>query len=288
MKEHNDSPSRNDIQQFVKSTFESEGQEFEDWDPNDWNPHPKFVEKIKDPDFKKWALGLNNIWKDLGRKIKDEVKASKDLYSIIWVDNPVIVPGGRFREFYYWDSYWIIQGLLLSEMNNTVKGMLDNFIYIVDMFGHIPNGGRIYYLERSQPPLLIPMIKLYLDFTHNLQYIKDNIKTIEKEFQYWMENHLKDVEIDGKTYQLAVYGDKSRGPRPESYSEDYDGAAFFPDNEKKEDFYSELKAAAESGWDFSSRWFINNTTNKGKLVTIFIGDFLTCRLIHFVNTSIFR
>lgn len=43
------------------------------------------------------------------------------------------------------------------------------------------------------------------------------------------------------------------------------GEIFKTENEK-EDFYNELKTAAESGWDFSSRWFITNGTNKGKLL----------------------
>lgn len=40
---------------------------------------------------------------------------------MMYVPHPFIVPGGRFREFYYWDSYWIVQGLLLSEMTQTVR-----------------------------------------------------------------------------------------------------------------------------------------------------------------------
>lgn len=63
-------------------------------------------------------------------------------------------PGGRFLEFYYWDSYWIILGLLHSEMQNTAKGMLLNFFSVIDRYGFIPNGGRIYYLTRSHPPML--------------------------------------------------------------------------------------------------------------------------------------
>ena len=38
------------------------------------------------------------------------------------MEKPFIVPGGRFREMYYWDSYWTIQGLLVSQMKETVKG----------------------------------------------------------------------------------------------------------------------------------------------------------------------
>lgn len=268
MAKYNDTPSRSEVKEFVTETFEPAGQEFDEWDPQDWTETPNYIKNIGDDAFKKWAHDLNKIWKELGRKMKDEVEHSKELYSIIWIPNPVIVPGGRFREFYYWDSYWIVQGLLLSEMFDTTRGILENFLYIIDNYGHIPNGGRIYYLARSQPPLLVPMVKLYLEATHNTTFLKKHINTMDKEFQYWLTNHTKTIEIDGKNYTLAVYGDRSVGPRPESYSEDVEGAEIFKEESKKQAFYSELKAAAESGWDFSSRWFITNATNKGTHIII--------------------
>lgn len=256
-------PSKMEVTKFVRDNFEDAGQEFEVWNPSDWVEHPGFLDSVTDEKFKQWARKLNKIWKTLGRKMKSHVQQNPDLYSIIWVPNPVIVPGGRFREFYYWDTYWIVQGLLLSDMHDTVRGILENFLYIVDTYGHIPNGGRIYYLARSQPPLMIPMIKLYWEYTHDKEFIRNNIHTMEKEFQFWMDRHLRTVTKGDKTYKLAVYADRSKGPRPESYSEDIESANIFKDQNKKNAFYSELKAAAESGWDFSSRWFITNATNKG-------------------------
>lgn len=180
------------------------------------------------------------------------------------------MPGGRFREFYYWDSYWIIRGLLITEMTTTAKGMLENFSSIVERYGFIPNGGRIYYAGRSQPPLYIPMIKEYFDATGDLQFVRDHLSIMEKEFQYWMNNHLTDVN----GHMLATYGDKSSGPRPESYAEDVETSTAFVTDAEKEEHYAQLKAAAESGMDFSSRWFISsNGTNEGTLVN------LKCRAI---------
>lgn len=263
MKKYDDEPQNIDIRDFVEANFEKAGQEFTTWYPSDWVPSPRFLNSIKDDNFRNWASYLNGVWKILGRKMKDEIKDAQNLYSIIWVPNPVIVPGGRFREFYYWDSYWIVQGLLLSEMYNTTKGMLENFVYIVDNYGHIPNGGRIYYLERSQPPMLVPMVKLYLDTTRDYAFLRKVIHSLDNEFQYWMTNHTKTIYYNGGNYTLAVYGDNSKGPRPESYYEDIENAEVFEEEHEKENFYSELKAAAESGWDFSSRWFIMNRTNNG-------------------------
>ncbi|KAJ3639867.1 hypothetical protein Zmor_003199 [Zophobas morio] len=266
MAKHNNKPNKVAVRRFVNTTFEPEGQEFEKWYPQDWIEDPKFLERIEDKEFREWASDLNVYWKKLGRKMKKDVEMNQQLYSIIWVPNPVIVPGGRFREFYYWDSYWIVQGLLLSEMYGTVKGMLENFLYIVKNYGHIPNGGRIYYQQRSQPPLMIPMIKSYYEFTNDKEFIKTNLPIMEMEFEYWLTNHNRTVTVDGVNYTLAAYGDRSKGPRPESYSEDVEAAEKLKDEEQIENFYSELKAAAESGWDFSSRWFVLNATNKGNLL----------------------
>jgi hypothetical protein len=74
-----------------------------------------------------------------------------------------VVPGGRFEESYYWDSYWIIRGLLICDMTETAWGVISNLLEDVTNFGFVPNGGRIYYLDRSQPPLLTLMIAEYLN-----------------------------------------------------------------------------------------------------------------------------
>ncbi|XP_047540830.1 trehalase-like isoform X1 [Vanessa atalanta] len=261
-------PTKADIQEFVNQNFDPEGSEFEEWRPTDWKDNPAFLQRIKDPHFHQWATDLNRLWLQLGRKMKDEVKQNQELYSIIYVDNPVIVPGGRFREFYYWDSYWIIKGLLLSEMRTTAKGMVVNFLNIVDRFGFIPNGGRIYYLMRSQPPLLIPMVKLIMDDFGDIEFLRQHIETLDREYDFWVKNHTIEVDYDGQKYKLLRYTDQSQGPRPESYKEDIDCARHFDTEAKKEELYAELKSAAESGWDFSSRWFILNGTNKGNLTNL--------------------
>lgn len=217
MERHEQMPTRYQIERFVNDTFDPEGSEFEDWDPDDWTFRPKFLSRILDDDLRNFASELNGIWKMLGRKMKDDVRVNEELYSIIYVPHPVIVPGGRFREFYYWDSYWIVKGLLLSEMYTTVKGMLTNFVSLVDKIGFIPNGGRIYYTMRSQPPMLIPMVDEYLKITHDYEWLENNLYLLEKEFDFWMTNRTVEIEVDGVNYVLARYNEQSSGPRPESY-----------------------------------------------------------------------
>lgn len=121
--------------------------------------------------------------------------------------------------------------------------MLENFFSIVQRFGFIPNGGRVYYSMRSQPPFLTPMVKTYVDTTNDTEFAIKNVDILAKEFDFWIANHT--VTIRG--YLLARYGDKSSGPRPESYKEDVDTGSEFETEEEREEHYSELKAGAESG-----------------------------------------
>ncbi|XP_043533650.1 trehalase isoform X3 [Chiloscyllium plagiosum] len=213
--------TKEQLKLFVKTYFDAPGQEFEKWTPADWCDHPQILQKISDQKLRLWATELHALWKSLGRKIKLDVQAHPELYSQVYVPKPLIVPGGRFREYYYWDSYWIIKGLLLSDMRETSKGMIENFLYLMQRFEFIPNGGRIYYERRSQPPFLVLMMESYINVTNDLDFLK-----------------------------------------PESYSKDVELAQAVPE----EDLWIELKTGAESGWDFSSRWFIDpNGKNNGTL-----------------------
>jgi alpha,alpha-trehalase len=120
--------------------------------------------------------------------------------------------------------------------------MLKNFLSIVDRFGFVPNGGRIYYSMRSQPPLLTPTVKEFVDSTNDRDFAIAAVDTLAREFDYWMVNHTVTV----KGHKLARYIDRSSGPRPESYREDVETGKDFNETEREE-HYSELKAAAESG-----------------------------------------
>ncbi|XP_077985420.1 trehalase-like isoform X2 [Glandiceps talaboti] len=251
-----DDPLGDDLMpDFVEEHYEGPGEEFEDWEPADWTDDPAFLDDIVDEDYRKFASDLHALWKQLGRQIKEDVKNNQDQYSLIYVDQPFIVPGGRFREFYYWDSYWVINGLLISEMYTTVKGMLDNFVQFVNEIGFVPNGGRIYYTRRSQPALLIPMVGRYLDATDNFDYVSTILPALEKEYQFWMDN--RTVTID--THTLNQYNVWMGMPRPESYREDIETASGVTDPDEKAKLYSHIASAAESGWDFSSRWFEGKT-----------------------------
>ena len=180
--------------------------------------------------------------------------------SLVPLPNAYVVPGGRFREVYYWDSYFTMLGLVESGRTDLMRGMLDNFAHLIRTVGHIPNGNRTYYLGRSQPPYFGAMVALYANATDTAQALRW-LEALEAEHAFWMdgadrlgagEAHRRVVRMPDGTV-LNRYWDDVPEPRPESYREDYTLAQTLPAG-RRADFYRNVRAAAESGWDFSSRW----------------------------------
>ncbi|KAK6103611.1 Trehalase family protein [Brugia pahangi] len=250
---------RENVKQFIEDNFGAEGEELNECELSDWKEEPERLLTIENNALRKFALQINYIWKDLCRTVKKEVKEQPQRHSLIYVPNEFIVPGGRFREYYYWDGYWIIKGLLASGMQNTTRRMIENFAYLINTFGFIPNGGRIYYLRRSQPPLFIPMVYEYYAATKNDDFLASVIETMEKELFFWKTRRTVIIEKNGRNYTVFRYRADSNVPRPESYREDYVTTEHVLPS-KKRALWRDIASAAESGWDFSSRWFADQKT----------------------------
>ncbi|KAI6192147.1 Trehalase [Aphelenchoides bicaudatus] len=259
-----------ELQKFIDEHFGLEGKELETCDLTDWTQTPPKLSLIADPQLKQFAMDLNQIWKQLCRQINKTFENETELHSLIYVPKKFIVPGGRFREYYYWDSFWIIKGLLASGMHDTAKSMLTNLVYLVNKWGFVPNGGRIYYLARSQPPFLILMFYEYLEATGDTGFVLDQLPHLEREFMFWDNRRRVEVEINSAQHNMYQYRAESKVPRPESYREDVELVKNFNQTER-EIAWRNLASAAESGNDFSSRWLRDkNLTDLSSIDTISI------------------
>jgi alpha,alpha-trehalase len=199
---------------------------------------------------------INALWPVLTRSPDSTDPHS----SLIPLPNSYVVPGGRFREIYYWDSYFTMLGLVQSGRTDLVKNMLDNFAHLIRTVGHIPNGNRTYYLTRSQPPYFAAMVGLYARATDTARALA-YLDALEQEHAFWMDG--AESLKPGQFYRRVVrmpegvvlnrYWDDSDEPRPESFRPDVEVGQTLP-AEQRADFYRNARATAESGWDFSSRW----------------------------------
>jgi alpha,alpha-trehalase len=178
--------------------------------------------------------------------------------SLLYVPKPYVVPGGRFREFYYWDSYFTMLGLIPDGHLDTARDLVDDFSYMLREYGHIPNGARTYYLSRSQPPMYYLMVGLLS--SHPANSWSRHLTDLEREYAYWMagssglhpgQARRNVVEMPNGSL-LNRYWDASDSPRDESYRNDVLIAR--ASGRPAAQVYRDIRAAAESGWDFSSRW----------------------------------
>lgn len=179
--------------------------------------------------------------------------------TLIALPYPYVVPGGRFREVYYWDSYFTMLGLQVSRQFDLVESMVNNFAYLIDHIGFIPNGNRTYYLGRSQPPFFALMVSILAEIKGESVWQR-YLPQLEKEYVFWMRGKVGTTAADFRLVQmpdgsvLNRYWDDVPLPRPEAYKEDVELAQHITD-QTPEEVYRHIRAAAESGWDFSSRWF---------------------------------
>jgi alpha,alpha-trehalase len=203
------------------------------------------------------AAHIDGLWSVLSR----QPAVHPPLSSLLPLPHDYVVPGGRFSEMYYWDSYFTMLGLAQSGRRDLLRSMADNFSFLIDTYGHVPNGNRTYYLSRSQPPVFALMVDLFE--AHGLHPALRYLPQLRREHAYWMDGAeglaageaTRHVVRLGDGSLLNRYWDERDTPRDEGYLEDVATAA--RSTRPAGEVYRELRAGAESGWDFSSRWLAN-------------------------------
>ncbi|CAH1388531.1 unnamed protein product [Nezara viridula] len=256
------SPAHEALRMFIEENFE-DSHELEMWLPPDWHPNPQILSSIKDQRFQLWAGELNEVWKTLGRRMSDDVKLNPQAFSSIPLPNSFIVPAGKIKEMPYWDSFFIILGLLSCDMPITAKDMIKNMLYLIENFGYVLHSSRIYYEGRSHPPMLPIIMDLYFRNTFDFDFIKESIEIIEKELIHWKKNKTVIVNYEGMEYEMYYYNNISEGPRPEAFRDDMSSGTLANSREELQDHFTCIKAASESGWAFSTRWFVVHGFNHG-------------------------
>jgi alpha,alpha-trehalase len=213
------------------------------------------------PDKVSIVAHIDRLWDPLTRTSTTAPPYS----SLLALPQPYVVPGGRFREMYYWDSYFTMLGLATSGRRDLVTGMVRDFAYLIDTYGHVPNGARTYYLSRSQPPFFFAMVSL-VSLQDQAGAFASFLPQLRREYAFWMEgerelrpgtSHRRVVAMPDASVLNRFWDDRDT-PRDESYREDTELAR--SSGRPAPQLFRDIRAAAESGWDFGSRWFADGHT----------------------------
>lgn len=200
---------------------------------------------------------ITELWHVLERKNR------RDRGSLLALPHAYVVPGGRFECQFYWDSYFIMLGLAADERWDIIEGMLKNYAYMIRKIGFIPTANRTYFLSRSQPPFFSHMVRLLARHKGRTTTYIEYLPYMLLEYRFWMKGRRKAAKHEHGSYARVVemprgmalnrYYDNKSTPRPESLREDVETADIAEDRDPDR-LFLHLRAAAESGWDFSSRW----------------------------------
>jgi alpha,alpha-trehalase len=198
---------------------------------------------------------IHRLWPVLTRQ-PDEQKGS-----LIPLPYPYIVPGGRFGEVYYWDSYFTMLGLKEAGLFEMIQNMVDNFTHLINTIGYIPNANRTYYLGRSQPPFYSLMVQLLAEIKGQ-PILAGYLHPLEAEYLFWMKGAKELTQNNTSVNRLVRlntggllnrYWDENDTPRPESFRQDAELSS--KTNQPPQQLFRNLRAGAESGWDYTCRWF---------------------------------
>ncbi|CAN6306118.1 unnamed protein product [Urochloa humidicola] len=265
-------PSRAEMEAYVARYFGTAGSDLEPADLPDFDPEPRgFLPRVGSPEARAWALEVHALWKDLARQVAPAVAERPERHTLLPLPGRVVVPGSRFREVYYWDSYWVVRGLLVGKMYDTAKDIVLNLVYMVETYGFVLNGARSYYTNRSQPPLLSSMVLDVYGATGDVEFVRRAFPSLLKEHRFWI-SEIHNVPIrdnHGQVHNLSRYQARWNKPRPESATIDEELASKINSVADKEKLYQQIASTAESGWDFSSRW-MRNSTDMTTLATTYI------------------
>lgn len=227
---------------------------------------------------------ITYLWNLLSRE------ANKNGGTLIALPKPSIVPGGRFREIFYWDTYFTMLGLQVAGHTDQLENMIDNFAYLLDTYGLIPNGNRSYFLTRSQPPFFSHMIGLLQESKGNEVLLK-YLPQLTGEYKFWMKGaNLLTAENPSEEHTVLLangqianrYWDELNTPRAEGYAADLQTHA--EASADPSDHYRHIRGACESGWDFSGRWFKDGFTIQSIHTCELLPVDLNCLLWHLEKT----
>jgi alpha,alpha-trehalase len=262
------------LNDFLTTYFGKAGSELQALPEQDLEVQPDFLEGVNCSVVEGFTRQVIDIWPDLTRRYVGGGNCTGCVSSFLPVNRTFVVAGGRFREPYYWDSFWIVEGLLRTQGSFTqiAENIIENFMDLVEEIGFVPNGARRYYENRSQPPMLTQMVRVYVEYTQNYTLLERALPVLEMEYDFWVKNRTVTLQRAGRNYSLNHYAVQNTQPRPESYYEDYvtaNNRTYFNTNGQEfnsskpldeaemAQLYANLASGAESGWDYSTRWLKN-------------------------------
>lgn len=177
---------------------------------------------------------IEKKWDDFIFEAKNAPKDSDNPDDILYLPEKYVAPNQeKFNAMFYWDSYFIIQGLKTEAgRQELIKGIVDNCLYQVETYGKVLNANKKKWSTRSQTPYLAPMIRDAYEDSHDKKWLEKAFDLVKKEYnEYWLDEfHLT---LSGLSRFYDESGDSPIGDYKKSHT---------------------YKSRTEASWDMSPRF----------------------------------
>lgn len=176
---------------------------------------------------------------------------------LIGMPHPYTVPSvsGAFQELYYWDTYFANEGLIRDGRLEQAIDNTEDIAALVERYGHMPNGNRTWFENRSQPPYLAMMVERIDRETRDPSWVRRLARPLQREYRFWttrrstpcgLSRYSHDGTLADRLGMVATAGERLGATfSARRASESVDELAIVG---------SHHLAEAESGWDFTPRF----------------------------------
>jgi alpha,alpha-trehalase len=183
---------------------------------------------------------------------EETVRSSpEDQGTLLGLPYPYTIPTrkGAFQELYYWDTYFTCVGLLADGRADLATNNTRNLLALVERFGFVPNGNRTYYLSRSQPPYLAPLVDLVVGATGDRALLAEAVPLLIREYGFWTTRRQTATG-------LSHHGNHATREELLEFFPTVRHRLGLPEARAEEhlDLASRAMAECETGWDFNSRF----------------------------------
>ena len=176
--------------------------------------------------------------------------------SLIGLPKPYTVPciEGMFNELYYWDTFFTNEGLIADGLVQLAADNTEDILYLIDKYGFMPNGNRLWYLTRSQQPYAALMVGKVFDATCDTLWLSCAYPVLEKEYAFWMEQRSTPTGLNrfGWTDPSDELVEEFITTAGRRLGKDFRAQGMSPGQLRK--FGLDCIAECESGWDFNPRF----------------------------------
>lgn len=137
---------------------------------------------------------LNQIWyADEEHRRREQQEGEAEIPTLLYLPFPFVAPGGSdaaFPEMYAWDAYFINLGLAAHGRCDLIRNHICNQLFVIERYGFLLTGNRVYYLSRSQTPLHPESVRLCHAHAPDRDLLARAYPVFKREyFDYWCAGH---------------------------------------------------------------------------------------------------